>query len=195
MLPNTQPAQNYLTRLGTEINLTNSINALSARYYMMRKENDSAILKAALVDINPSRASSRSVYVFNNLNPNPLFSSGFNGAFGYNANVRFGLTGSLLPVSGDSLRRAFTQLINNPLGHLDMDFGRTQTDAMPVYLPGEMLLIQAEAYTRKGDYVNGKKFLDSVLKKTPAQDVFGVGANLPAYNGPLDARFIAKGNL
>jgi hypothetical protein len=53
-------------------------------------------------------------------------------------------------------------------------------------MPGEMLLIQAEAYTRKGDYVNGKKFLDSVLKKTPVQDVFGVGAGLPVYSGPLN---------
>ena len=55
-----------------------------------------------------------------------------------------------------------------------------------------MLLIQAEAYTRNGDYINGKKFLDSVLKKTPAQDVFGVGANLPAYTGPIDAPSLLK---
>jgi hypothetical protein len=187
ILPNTPPAQNFLTRLGTEINLTNTINALSARYYMMRKENDSAIIKAALVGINPSFASSRSVYVFNNLNTNPLFSTGFNGAFGYNPNARFGLTGSLLPVLGDSLRTSFYTFNKQPPGAFGYGFGRTLTDAMPVYLPGEMLLIQAEAYTRKGDYVNGKKFLDSVLKKTPAQDVFGVGANLPAYTGPMDA--------
>jgi starch-binding outer membrane protein, SusD/RagB family len=191
MLPNTQPAQNYLTRLGTEINLTNTINALSARYYMMRKENDSAIMKAALVGINPSNASSRSVYVFNNFNPNPLFNSGFNGAFGYNANARFGLSGSLLPVSGDTLRTSF-YTINKQTGAFGYGFGKTLTDAMPVYLPGEVLLIQAEAYTRKGDYVNGKKFLDSVLKKTPVQDVFGVGANLPAYTGPMDAPSLLK---
>jgi starch-binding outer membrane protein, SusD/RagB family len=192
MLPNTQPAQTYLSRLGTEINLTNTINALSARYYMMRKENDSAIIKAALVGINPSNASSRSVYVFNNLNPNPIFNSGFNGAFGYNANARFGLTGSLLPVSDDTLRTSFYTVNKQSPPVYGYGFGRTLSDVMPVYLPGEMLLIQAEAYTRKGDYINGKKFLDSVLKKTPAQDVFGVGANLPAYIGPMDAASLLK---
>ncbi|MGL6269188.1 MAG: hypothetical protein ACRC2O_14750 [Chitinophagaceae bacterium] len=191
-LPNTQPSQTYLSKLGTEINLSNTINALSARYYMMRKENDSAIIKAMLVNINPSIASSRSVYVFNNLNPNPLFSSGFNNAFGYNANFRFGLTGSLLPVSGDSLRISFYTVNKQSPGAFGYGFGRTQTDVMPVYLPGEMLLILSEAYTRKGDFVNGKKFLDSVLKKTPAQDVFGLGANLPAYSGPLDAPSLLK---
>jgi starch-binding outer membrane protein, SusD/RagB family len=192
MLPNMQLAQPYLNRLGTEINLTNTINALSARYYMMRRENDSAIIKAALVGINPSSASSRSVFVFNNLNPNPLFSSGFNGTFGFNARPGFGLTGALSPVSGDSLRTSFYTVNNQPPGIFGYGFGKALTDAIPVYMPGEMLLIQAEAYTRKGDYINGKKFLDSVLKKTPAQDVFGVGANLPAYTGPLDAPSLLK---
>jgi len=187
MLPNTLPPPPYLARLGTEINITNTINALSARYYMMRKENDSAIIKAALVDITPTKASSRSVYIFNNLNPNPLFITGFNGAFGFNANARFGLTGSLLPVLGDSFRTRFYTVNQPAAGALfGFGFGKNIIDAIPVYLPGEMLLIQAEAYSRKGDYMNGKKFLDSVLKKTPAQDVFGVGANLPAYTGPLN---------
>jgi len=187
MLPNTQPSFNYLTRLGTEINLANAINALNARYYMMRRENDSAIIKAALVSINPSLASSRSVYIYNNINPNPIFNPGFNGASGYNARPRFGLTGSLIPVLGDSNRTRF-YTVNQPSAgaQFGFGFGKTITDAIPVYLPGEMLLIQAEAYTRKGDFVNGKKFLDSVLKKTPAQDVFGIGANLPAYSGPLN---------
>ena len=191
-LPNTQPAPPYLNRLGTEINLTNVINALSARYYIMRKENDSAIIKAALVNINPTLASSRSVFIFNNLNPNPLFSSGFNGTFGFNSRPGFGLTGTLSPVLADSLRTIFYTVNKQPPGIIGYGFGKTLTDAIPVYMPGEMLLIQAEAYTRNGDYINGKKFLDSVLKKTPAQDVFGVGANLPAYTGPIDAPSLLK---
>ncbi len=49
-----------------------------------------------------------------------------------------------------------------------------------------MLLIQAEAYARKNDFVNAKLFLDKVLTKTPALDIFGVGADLPPYAGPQD---------
>ena len=192
-LPNTLPAQPYLARLGSEINLANIINALNARYYLMRREYDSAIIKAALVDLNPGRASSKSVYVFNNLNPNPLFSTGFNSTFGYTAKDTFGLTGSLKRDTLDISRTRF-YTVNQPApgAQFGFGFGKTITDAIPVYLPGEMWLIQAEAYTRKGDFVSGKKFLDSVLKKTPAQDVFGVGANLPAYNGPMDAPSLLK---
>jgi hypothetical protein len=51
-----------------------------------------------------------------------------------------------------------------------------------------MLLIQAEAWARKGDAASldsSKKYLDSVLKKTPAQDAFGIGATLQPYSGPM----------
>jgi starch-binding outer membrane protein, SusD/RagB family len=185
-LPNTFPAQPYLNRLGSEINLANVINALSARYYMMRREYDSAIVKAALVNLTQSNASSKSVFIFNNLNPNPLYNTGFNGAFGYTAKLNFGLIGSLKPDPTDARTRFYTTNQPAPGAQFGFGFGKTISDAIPFYMPGEMLLIQAEAYTRKGDYLNGKKFLDSVLKKTPAQDVFGVGANLPAYNGLLN---------
>jgi hypothetical protein len=187
-LPNTLPASTYLNRLGTEINLTNVIQALNARYYMMRKQNDSAIISAAVVNIAPNLANSKSIFVFNTLNPNPIFSTGFNGTFGYTVHTtnKFGLTGSLKPVAADARTTFYTDNKPSQGAQFGYGFGKTISDAIPFYLPGEMLLIQAEAYTRKGDYVNGKKFLDSVLKKTPAQDVFGVGANLPAYNGPLN---------
>jgi hypothetical protein len=49
-----------------------------------------------------------------------------------------------------------------------------------------MLLILAEAYTRKNDFVNGKKYLDSVLTKKPANDIYGVGADLATYSGIVD---------
>jgi hypothetical protein len=54
-----------------------------------------------------------------------------------------------------------------------------------VYLPGEMLLIQAEAYARKNDLTNAVTYLNRVLTKTPAQDVYGLGAALPTYSGAL----------
>lgn len=185
-LPNTLPGQPYLNRLGSEINLANVINALGARYYTMRREYDSAIVKAALVNLTQGNASSKSIFIFNSLNPNPLYNTGFNGAFGYTANSNFGLPSSLKPDVPDTRTRFYTTNQPAPGAQFGYGFGKTINDAIPLYMPGEMLLIQAEAYTRKGDYVNGKKFLDSVLKKTPVQDVFGVGAALPVYSGPLN---------
>ena len=57
---------------------------------------------------------------------------------------------------------------------------------IPVFLPGEMLLIKAEAHARNGELSDAVGELDKVLTKTAAQDAFGVGANLPAYAGPLE---------
>jgi hypothetical protein len=60
-------------------------------------------------------------------------------------------------------------------------FSKSDTSSIPVFLPGEMLLIQAEAYTREGDFVKGKEFLDRVLTKKASEDIFGVGADLPPH--------------
>ncbi|PAU94126.1 hypothetical protein CK503_07895 [Aliifodinibius salipaludis] len=62
-------------------------------------------------------------------------------------------------------------------------FYTSASDPIPVYLPGEMNLIRAEAYVnldRPGDAVNE---IDNIRTKQPSQDAFGVGANLPAYSG------------
>ena len=61
---------------------------------------------------------------------------------------------------------------------------------MPVYLPGEMGLIRAEAYARKGDLANAVIELNKVRTKTAAQDAFGLGAGLPAYAGDNTAEAI-----
>jgi hypothetical protein len=56
-----------------------------------------------------------------------------------------------------------------------------------VYLPGEMLLIRAEAFARKGELENAVVELNKVLTKKPTDDAFGVGADLAEYSGPLTA--------
>jgi hypothetical protein len=53
-----------------------------------------------------------------------------------------------------------------------------------VYVPGEMMLIRAEAYARKGELPKAITELNRVLTKKPAADPFGLGADLPAYSGP-----------
>ena len=81
------------------------------------------------------------------------------------------MTGALTPDPADK-RIPFHLTKNAAFGS---GFFQSDLTTIPIYLPGEMLLIQAEAYARKNDFANAKLFLDRVLTKTPAQDVFGFG--------------------
>src|SRR6185369_4851840 len=67
-----------------------------------------------------------------------------------------------------------------------LGFGAGTITPWPVYLPGEMILIKAEAYTRMAvpHLVNGLAQLNLIVTKTPASDPYGVGANLPMLVGP-----------
>lgn len=167
----------FTAAVGGEIDLRNTLLALSARYNMMLLNNDAAIAKAAAVDLTKS-----SVFFYNNTNPNPVFRSALttNNTYGIKAN--FGLTSPLTPNPAD--KRITFHLTKN--GVNGSGFFQGDLTPIPIYQPGEMWLIQAEAYARKNDFVNAKLFLDKVLTKTPAQDIFGVGADLPPYIGPLD---------
>jgi len=172
-------------RLGTEINLRNSTLALLARYHLMLGNYDSAIARAGAVNITTS-ASARSIFVFNNLNANPVFLSGFNASFAYRPSNLMGLSAGVFPFRNDTLRLRFYTLDQNPSPNIfSSGFWKNDTDSIPLYLPGEMLLIQAEAYVRKGDLANGKVFLDRVLTKRPSQDAFRIGASLDPYAGPM----------
>ena len=59
-------------------------------------------------------------------------------------------------------------------------FGAAAATAFPVYLPGEMILIKAEAYARAAtpDLANALIELNKVVTKN--NDIFGVNANQPA---------------
>lgn len=167
----------FNTAVGTEIDIRNTLLALSARYNNMLGNNDAAIAKAAAVDLTK-----KSVFFYNNTNPNPVFRSGLTSANVYGIKANFGLTGTLTPNPADK-RIPFYLTKNAANGS---GFFLSDATAIPIYLSGEMLLIQAEAYARKNDLVNAKLFLDRVLTKTPAQDIYGVGADLPPYAGLLD---------
>jgi hypothetical protein len=70
-----------------------------------------------------------------------------------------------------------------PVDGIDAFFdGRT--DDIPLFLPGEMALIRAEAKLRAGAPASEVvDEIDAVRTKTPSEDVFGVGADLPPYSG------------
>ena len=62
-------------------------------------------------------------------------------------------------------------------------FAAVLTTSYPVYLPGEMSLIVAENLARQSSFGPAKIALDAVRTKTT--DIYGIGANQPAYAGPL----------
>jgi hypothetical protein len=181
LLGSTVIPTSFTSSVGGEIDLKNTLLALSARYNNMLGNNDAAIAKAAAVDLTK-----RSVFFYNLTNPNPVFRSSLTTNNTYGIKTNFGLAGTLLPNPAD--KRIAFHLTKNPSSGTDANgsgFFKSDITAIPIYLPGEMLLIQAEAYARKNDLVNAKLFLDKVLTKTPAQDIFGIGADLPPYSGPL----------
>jgi hypothetical protein len=69
-------------------------------------------------------------------------------------------------------------------------FAALSTTPWPVYLPGEMTLIRAEAYARQNDLVNGLAELNKVVTKQPANDAYGVGAGLPPVVGLTQAQLL-----
>jgi hypothetical protein len=54
---------------------------------------------------------------------------------------------------------------------------------VPIYLPGEMILIKAEAFARMNQLAEALAELNKVITKRPATDPYGVGADLPALSG------------
>jgi hypothetical protein len=174
LVTTTPPPSSFTTQVGTEIDLKNSLVALSARFNNMLGNNDAAIAKAT-----EASQTIKSVFFYNNLNPNPVFRSALTTNNVYGIVTNFGLTGSLAPNAAD--KRIGFYLTKNAANGSGFFLG-DQT-AIPIYLPGEMKLILAEAYARKNDFNNAKKFLDEVLTKTT--DAYGIGADLPAYSGAM----------
>ena len=181
------PTINQATGISTPNVLINSINykntvyALLARYNLMLGNYNAALSYANLVDLT-----SKSTFLFDAITPNPIFLSGVNPtpAIGFRPfNNRFGLPTVLEPVAADG-RIAFYFTATQTAGfYNNIGFFDTATKLVPVYLPGEMTLIKAEAYARLNDLPNATIELNKILQKTTAQDAFLIAANLPAYSG------------
>ncbi len=101
-----------------------------------------------------------------------------------------GTTGNLQPSLSDRRVPFYTSIntVINPRFRI-AGFFTGNLASIPIYLPDEMRLIRAECYLRQSspDLTNAKNEIDAVLTQTPASDPFGVGAQLPAYAGTVDA--------
>lgn len=168
--------------LYSSVDIGNSINALLARFNLMAGNYEAAITAADDVDLSVA-----STWEFDASIPNPL-------AYWFSSqNVTqamdqtFTLPDNLLPDENDK-RVSFYVEVEDPT---DPDyqlaaFFDENLDEIPVYLPGEMLLIKAEAYARQSNLTDAVDALDEVLTKTASSDVFGIGAELPAYSGAVE---------
>ena len=165
----------FNSKVGTDINMTNAIQALLARYYTMLGNSTKALEAANKVDLT-----SKSVFKYDAVNNNPVFRTSLVNNNTYNGLNNFGLTGALAPNPADG--RIPFYLGANPATSVKVQgFWKSDTDPIPLYLPGEIILIKAEAYARQNQLAQAIEELNKVLTKT--NDVFGVNANLPAYSG------------
>lgn len=169
---------NFLGNMPEGIDIQNSLHAIKARYALFAGNYALALSEANLVDLTK-----RSTFNFDVQTSNPIFeiATSTNNVF-QPTNADLGLAGEFAPDPEDKRLSFYTDLTARLAG-----FGSTRLTAIPVYLPGEMILIRAEAYARHADLINALIELNKVVTKTPANDPFGVGADLPPIVGTFTA--------
>lgn len=171
---------NGFTGFVSSIKYKNTVNALLARFYLMSGDNDKAIFHADLVDL-----ASKSTFLYDAVSNNPIAFNAILTPNNYQPIDRtFGLPTALAPVSNDGRVNFYIALASNPI--IGAGFFDSNSKLIPIYLPGEMILIKAEAYARKELLPQAVIELNKVLTKTTANDAFGIGANLPPYSGTID---------
>lgn len=162
------------------ISLVNALHGLKARLSLFSGNYTNALSEANLASLTV-----KSTFNFTTVNLNPIFEThtSTNNVCAAIDNTTLGLPAGLQPDAGDGRLTFFTTTSYNSK---IMGFAGTSTAAWPVYLPGEMTLIKAEAYARQAtpDLTNALTELNKIVTKTAAGDPYGEGANLPALVGP-----------
>ncbi len=166
------------------VDLENSVRALLARYYLMNGEYQEAITAAESVDL-----SVRSTWRYDAAVPNPIAD-----VYGTNNVVEakdneFGLPDNLLPDANDERIDFYVTLREDPStgedAYFAIGFFEDNLDEIPVYVPGETLLIIAEAHARLNQLSQAIDALNDVLTKTSTEDIYNLAANLPPYSGAV----------
>jgi hypothetical protein len=181
ILADTAPSTLFDSKIrSSRLDLVNTINAYRARYQLFKGDLDEAL--AASEEVDPAATSFFS-YDAQNLNP---FFEDLVQSRSYAARDDLG---SPLTEAGDKRVSFFLTsdpAVSNPKEYpIDLltGFFTTGSSPIPAYIPGEMILIRAEVYTRQHDYGKAVAAIDSIRTKTAAQDPLGLGADLPAYSG------------
>ncbi len=172
--------------LQDNIDLQNSINAYLARYHLFAGNYDEAISAASAVDL-----SSVSYFNYDQFNSNPVWSSVFINDLIYKPRENFGLPASFSIDEADGRSDFYldTEVAETNVNGLPVvglkGFFTTESESIPVYLPGEMLLIIAEANVRKAspDLSAAIEAINDV--RTKNDDPTGVNADTDNYSGPV----------
>ncbi|RQO67732.1 RagB/SusD family protein [Pedobacter sp. KBW06] len=170
----------FLANIPKGIDIKNTLYALKARYALFSENYPLALSAAGSVDLNV-----KSYFGFDGNAPNPIYdiATSTNNVF-QPLNATLGLKGADVPDANDK-RVPFHILFGTKAPLISLNgFGNATAAIIPVYLPGEMMLIKAEALARQPDPVNALIELNKVVTKTAALDVFGLGAALPELTGP-----------
>jgi starch-binding outer membrane protein, SusD/RagB family len=174
----------FISNVPPGIDITNTLNALKARYSLFAGLYSQAQASANAVDLTK-----KSTFNYDALSLNPIFET----ATSTNNVVQvkdstLGLASPLQPALNDGRIPFYTSINTTILPRYRIKgFGDAAATAFPVYLPGEMTLIKAECFARAAtpDLVNGLAELNKVVTKI--NDPFGVNANLPAISSVANA--------
>jgi hypothetical protein len=169
----------FLSNIPAGIDITNTLHALKARFSLA-----SGNYATALSEANLASLTIKSTFNFNSINLNPIYEThtSTNNVCGAIDLTTLGLPAGLQPDPNDQRLPFYTTsaIASKIKGFAPL---ATPTNPWPVYLPGEMTLIKAEAYARQStpDLGNALIELNKIQTKTPANDPYGEGANLTAY--------------
>lgn len=170
---------------GTGIDIVNTLYALKARYALFAGNYTTALAAANAVDL-----SKKSVFNFDAVNPNTIYQAVTSTNNIYQPlDSALGLPAGLQPDLTDK-RIPFYTTFNPTIAprYRFNGFWSATTTPIPVYLPDEINLVKAECLVRQAvpDLASAKNIIDAILKQTPAQDAFGVGADIAAgYTGSV----------
>lgn len=185
-----QPVSAEFSSLFPNIDLVNVVQAFLARYNLFAGNYSAAIAAADAVDL-----SAKSEWVYDGSTyKNPVYEFAVYNSPDTKPQANFGLTGQYVPEAGDG-RVDFYLAPSTDVepasvgGHAIAElkgFFDAEDKSIPVYLPGEMLLIKAEAYAQTGDLAKAVENINAVRQKT--DDVFGVNAGLGAWTGDANSK-------
>ena len=189
-LNNNAGAEDIINNLVSyEFSFSDVLKAFKARYEIELGHNQAAYDAANSVDLTK-----RSVWSYDGGSiKNPVYEN----TIFPTAHARFrpidslGLLNNQMPELTDKRNEFYlTYITNNPLwtgAYYQVDdpkgFWDTEATPIPVYLPGEMTLIKAEAKARMNQLPAAVTLINEIRTKTTANDAFGVGAELSAWTG------------
>lgn len=169
------------------VDIINTLYALKARYALYAGDYVTAMAAANKVDLKV-----KSTLAFNAQVTNPIYTLVTATNNIYNViDSSMGLPVSLQPNLAD--QRVPFYIVRPPSNKPRFNingFFNTNVTAVPLYLPGEIMLIKAECFARQHDVPNGLLELNKVVTKKAADDVFGVGAALPPVSATSEPELL-----